>query len=78
MPNLKGYRTIIVNVLTIVALGGAAIINGPSNLSPQFLVYAGMAVAVANIALRVITNTPIFTSAPPAALAPPTPPASKS
>ena len=62
--NLKGYRTIIVNLLTFIVLGGAAVINGPSNLSPTFLAYAGLVVTLANIGLRIITDTPVGKSTP--------------
>lgn len=64
MSKLKGYKTVLVNFLTILAIGLSAIVQGPGDIDPRFLEVAGMVLGIVNLVLRFVTNTPIFTKPP--------------
>ena len=53
MDFLKGYRTLIVNVLTILAAGLGAV---PPEWQESALVLMG----IVNVALRFLTSTPVL------------------
>jgi hypothetical protein len=55
---MKGYRTIVVNVVALLALGAAALLNIEVNAEDQGLI-VGAVLVVINIGLRRITTTPM-------------------
>lgn len=60
---LKGYRTVIFNVALVVA-SLTEIIGLVDLLNPGATPYLILAIAIANIVLRVITTTPVFEADP--------------
>ena len=56
---LKGYRTIIVNVLTAVAVIITQLVASPGTIPENFMAIAVLVLAVVNAALRFITTAPI-------------------
>jgi hypothetical protein len=56
---MKGYRTMAVNVLTIISLCLGVILAGDvRDIDPRLLAAALMASTVVNMLLRTITTTP--------------------
>lgn len=54
---MKGYRTILVNALTLIAAIGAALAD--ANLPVDWTPWLVAGVAVVNVILRFITTTPV-------------------
>lgn len=55
---MKGWRTIVFNICSLLA-GAAA---WADILPPKALPYIGVATAVGNVGLRIITDTPVGVS----------------
>jgi len=63
MEFLKGYKTVIFNVLVLIA-GLAQITDLVQLVAPEYLPAVTLAVAVANLILRWATDTGIFKTTP--------------
>ena len=63
MDFLKGYKTVIFNVLVLIA-GLAQITDLVQLVAPEYLPAVTLAVAVANLILRWATDTGIFKTTP--------------
>lgn len=61
MDFLKGYKTVIFNVLVLIA-GLAQITDLVQLVAPEYLPAVTLAVAVANLVLRWATDTGIFSN----------------
>ena len=60
---LKGYKTVIFNVVVIIA-SLTEIIGLVDMINPGATPYLVLAIGIANVILRAITTTPIFESDP--------------
>ena len=58
MKSFKGWRTLTVNILS-VAISVAEIQEWTDIIAPEHQAYFSLGLAVANIALRYITTTPV-------------------
>ena len=58
MKAFKGWRTLTVNILS-VAISIAEIQEWTDIIAPEYQSYFALGLAVANIALRYITTTPV-------------------
>lgn len=58
LDKLKGYKTLIVNVLTLVIVVGGALTGQITD--PTTLRYIAIVLAGANVVLRFVTDSPVF------------------
>ena len=69
-PWLKGWRTVVMNAIPAILIGGTELIGFLAGftwdaiVSAQTAVFLALGFNVANIALRAMTNTPVGTKEP--------------